>query len=74
MRYNALFGRAWVHNMRAVPSTLHQSLKFPILGGVKTVYGEQPAIKEMFVIDEVILVPAILTSKNGEPTRKEKVK
>ncbi|XP_019259155.1 PREDICTED: uncharacterized protein LOC109237315 [Nicotiana attenuata] len=30
MRYNALFGRPWVHNMRAVPLTLHQALKFPI--------------------------------------------
>ncbi|XP_070019685.1 uncharacterized protein [Nicotiana sylvestris] len=29
MRYNALLGRPWIHNMRAVPSTLHQVLKFP---------------------------------------------
>jgi len=29
MRYNALFGRPWIHNMRALPSTLHQVLKFP---------------------------------------------
>ncbi|XP_019253957.1 PREDICTED: uncharacterized protein LOC109232657 [Nicotiana attenuata] len=43
MRYNDLFGRPWVHNMRAVPSTLHQALKFPTPGGIKTVYGEQPA-------------------------------
>ncbi|XP_075091766.1 uncharacterized protein LOC142171939 [Nicotiana tabacum] len=52
MRYNALFGRSWVHNMRAVPSTLHQALKFPTPGGVKTVYSEQPTAKEIFAVDE----------------------
>ncbi|XP_070045609.1 uncharacterized protein [Nicotiana tomentosiformis] len=30
MRYNALFGRQWIHNMRAVPLTLYQVLKFPM--------------------------------------------
>ncbi|XP_070022323.1 uncharacterized protein [Nicotiana sylvestris] len=25
MRYNSLIGRSWIHNMRAVPSTLHQA-------------------------------------------------
>ncbi|XP_019244324.1 PREDICTED: uncharacterized protein LOC109224192 [Nicotiana attenuata] len=63
-RYNALFGRPWVHNMRAVSSTLHQALKFPTLGGIKMVYGEQPVTKDMFAIEEVIPVPAITTSKS----------
>lgn len=27
--YNAIMGRAWLHGMEAVPSTLHQKLKFP---------------------------------------------
>ncbi|XP_070029641.1 uncharacterized protein [Nicotiana sylvestris] len=40
MRYNALLERPWIHNMRAVPSTLHQILKFPTPEGVKMVYGE----------------------------------
>lgn len=40
MRHNALFGRPWIHNMRVVPSTLHQVLKFPTSKGVKIVYGE----------------------------------
>ncbi|XP_059306365.1 uncharacterized protein LOC132057779 [Lycium ferocissimum] len=31
MGYNALFGRPWIHNMRVVPSILHQALKFPTL-------------------------------------------
>ncbi|XP_070004610.1 uncharacterized protein [Nicotiana sylvestris] len=49
--------------MRAVPSTLHQMMKFPIEEGVKTVYGEQHAAKEMFAIKEVVLTPEPSTSK-----------
>lgn len=35
MRYNALLGRPWIHNMRAVLSTLHQMMKFPTKDGIK---------------------------------------
>ncbi|XP_070048901.1 uncharacterized protein [Nicotiana tomentosiformis] len=66
MRYNALLGRPWIHNMRAVPSTLHQVLKFPTPEGVKTVYGEQHAAKDMFVVDEVIPVSALSSTKGLE--------
>nr|XP_009765264.1 PREDICTED: uncharacterized protein LOC104216831 [Nicotiana sylvestris]XP_016508509.1 PREDICTED: uncharacterized protein LOC107826077 [Nicotiana tabacum] len=52
LRYNALFGRPWVHNMRAILSTLYQTLKFSIPGGVKTVYEEQPATRDLFVVNE----------------------
>ncbi|XP_070009645.1 uncharacterized protein [Nicotiana sylvestris] len=61
MRYNALLGRPWIHNMRAVPSTLHHMMKFPTMDGVKTVYGEQHTTKEMFAVDEVALVSALST-------------
>ncbi|XP_019239918.1 PREDICTED: uncharacterized protein LOC109219898 [Nicotiana attenuata] len=63
MRYNALLGRPWIHNMRAVPSTLHQVLKFPTPKGIKTVYDEQPTAKEMFAIDERIPVSALTSTK-----------
>ncbi|XP_070025265.1 uncharacterized protein [Nicotiana sylvestris] len=52
MRYNALLERLWIHNMRAVPSTLHQMMKFPTEEVVKTIYGEQYAAKEMFAIEK----------------------
>ncbi|XP_060177841.1 uncharacterized protein LOC132607780 [Lycium barbarum] len=52
MRYNALLGRSWVHEMREVPSMLHQMLKFPTSERVKTVHGEQPVVREMFVVEE----------------------
>ncbi|XP_016467248.1 uncharacterized protein LOC107789887 [Nicotiana tabacum] len=63
MRYNSLFGRLWIHNMRAVLSTLHQVLKFPTPKGIKTVYGEQPTAKEMFAVDEVVPISTLLTPK-----------
>nr|XP_016435819.1 PREDICTED: uncharacterized protein LOC107762022 [Nicotiana tabacum] len=63
IRYNALLGRPWIHHMRAVPSTLHQVLKLPVPGGIKTIYGEQPAAKEMFAIEEVILISTLTTPK-----------
>ncbi|XP_070007644.1 uncharacterized protein [Nicotiana sylvestris] len=57
MRYNSLFGRLWIHCMRAVPSTLHQMMKFPTKDGIKTVYGEQYVAREMFVVHDVAPVP-----------------
>nr|XP_033510353.1 uncharacterized protein LOC117275104 [Nicotiana tomentosiformis]XP_033510354.1 uncharacterized protein LOC117275104 [Nicotiana tomentosiformis]XP_033510355.1 uncharacterized protein LOC117275104 [Nicotiana tomentosiformis] len=58
MRYNGLLGRPWIHNMTAVPSTLHQEMKFSMSDGVKSVYGEQHVAKEIFAVDEISeLVP-----------------
>ena len=74
MRYNALFGRPWIHNMRAVPSTLHQVLKFPTLEGIKIVYGEQPAAKEMFAVDKVIPVLALSSTKGSNSKGKQEAK
>ncbi|XP_060210484.1 uncharacterized protein LOC132637412 [Lycium barbarum] len=37
MKYNALLGRLWIHSMRAIPSTLHQLLKFPTPEGIETI-------------------------------------
>nr|XP_009787079.1 PREDICTED: uncharacterized protein LOC104235099 [Nicotiana sylvestris] len=48
MRYNALLGRPWIHNMRAVPSTLHQVIRFPTRDGIATIRGEQREAREMF--------------------------
>ncbi|XP_019254017.1 PREDICTED: uncharacterized protein LOC109232726 [Nicotiana attenuata] len=74
MRYNALFGRLWIHNMKVVPSTLHQVLKFPTPEGTKTVYGEQPAIKEMFVVDEVIPISTLSSTKESGSKAKQEAK
>ncbi|XP_060169342.1 uncharacterized protein LOC132600293 [Lycium barbarum] len=52
--YNALLGRPWIHLVRAVPSTMHQVLKFSTPEGIKTVCGEQQAAKEMFAVEESV--------------------
>ncbi|XP_024013293.1 uncharacterized protein LOC112087579 [Eutrema salsugineum] len=41
--YNAILGRPWLYNMRAIPSTYYQCVKFPTAEGVKTVHGSQRA-------------------------------
>ena len=44
--YNAIMGRDWLHRMRAVPSTLHQKLRFPTKDGVIEVNRDQVAAKQ----------------------------
>uniref|UniRef100_A0A2N9HQL3 Uncharacterized protein n=1 Tax=Fagus sylvatica TaxID=28930 RepID=A0A2N9HQL3_FAGSY len=44
--YNAIMGRDWLHRMRAVPSTLHQKLRFPTADGVMELNGDQVAAKQ----------------------------
>nr|XP_009771177.1 PREDICTED: uncharacterized protein LOC104221749 [Nicotiana sylvestris] len=65
IRYNALLGRPWIHNMRAVPSTLYQMMKFPTSDVVKIMYEEHHAAKEMFVVDEVIPISVLSTSEGS---------
>ncbi|XP_009598346.2 uncharacterized protein [Nicotiana tomentosiformis] len=74
MRYNALLGRSWIHNMRAVSSTLNQMMNFSIKDGVKTVYGEQHTAKEMFVVHDLTPVPAPSTSEKSNIKDKQMAK
>ncbi|XP_056852531.1 uncharacterized protein LOC130501721 [Raphanus sativus] len=39
--YNVILGRPWIHDMGAIPSTLHQLVKFPTPWGIKVVKGDQ---------------------------------
>ena len=40
--YNLLLGRTWIHNANAVPSTLHQCVKWSKGGMITTILGEDP--------------------------------
>lgn len=40
LTYNILFGRPWIHEMQAVPSTYHQCIKFPHNGVEITIRGD----------------------------------
>ncbi|KAK0602487.1 hypothetical protein LWI29_033942 [Acer saccharum] len=46
--YNAILGRPWIHELKAIPSTYHQLIKFPIKWGVKEIKGEQRAARECY--------------------------
>ncbi|XP_070037874.1 uncharacterized protein [Nicotiana tomentosiformis] len=48
--YNIILGRPWLHEMKAIPSTYHQLLKFPMPGGIKQIRGDQPTAREMNAI------------------------
>ncbi|XP_030478239.1 uncharacterized protein LOC115695304 [Cannabis sativa] len=42
--YNAILGRPWIHEMKAVPSTYHQVIKFPTPWGIKQISWAQRAV------------------------------
>ncbi|XP_070035374.1 uncharacterized protein [Nicotiana tomentosiformis] len=47
MGYNIIMGRPWLHEMKVVPSSYHQSMKFLTPEGIKKIRGDQPAAREM---------------------------
>ncbi|XP_075091803.1 uncharacterized protein LOC142171969 [Nicotiana tabacum] len=50
MGYNIILGRPWLHEMKALPSTYDQLLKFPTPEGIKQIRGDQPTRREMDAI------------------------
>ncbi|CAL0318658.1 unnamed protein product [Lupinus luteus] len=42
--YSCLLGRPWIHSSRAIPSTLHQKVKFIVDGRLITVSGEEDVL------------------------------
>ncbi|KAJ9552809.1 hypothetical protein OSB04_016854 [Centaurea solstitialis] len=49
-RYNAILERPWIHDMRAVPSTYHQKIKFPSPWGVQEIVSEKKIARECYKI------------------------
>ena len=41
LAYNIILGRPWIHDMGAVPSTLHKMVKFPTPWGIRIIRGDQ---------------------------------
>ena len=48
--YNAILGRPWIHEMKAVPSTYHQTMKFPSPWGIQEIKSEQRVARECYKI------------------------
>src|SRR2546425_10233040 len=38
--FNLLLGRPWIHQARAIPSSLHQMVKFPYMDKIITIQGD----------------------------------
>ncbi|XP_070034350.1 uncharacterized protein [Nicotiana tomentosiformis] len=60
MGYNIILGRPWLYEMKDVPLTYHQLLKFPTPEGINQVRGDQPAARDMNAI-------SVSQSKEKEP-------
>ncbi|XP_070031869.1 uncharacterized protein [Nicotiana tomentosiformis] len=50
MGYNIILERPWLQEMKVVPSTYHQLLKFPTPERIKQIRSDQPATREMNAI------------------------
>ena len=50
--FNMLLGRPWIHDTKAVPSSLYQKVQFPHKEAIITIYGDTLTIpKPIFGID-----------------------
>lgn len=47
--YTALVGRPWIHALGAVPSTLHQKIKYPSEGQIHEIRGDQSVARQCMV-------------------------
>ncbi|XP_021714595.1 uncharacterized protein LOC110682521 [Chenopodium quinoa] len=48
--YNMILGRPWIHEMKAIPSTYHQVIKFPTRWGIQEIRGDPREAKEYYKI------------------------
>ena len=47
--YTAIVARPWLHALRAISSTLHQKVKYPLEGQVKEIVGNQSVARQCMV-------------------------
>ncbi|KAJ9556549.1 hypothetical protein OSB04_011163 [Centaurea solstitialis] len=48
--YNVILGRPWIHEMKAIPSTYHQKIKFPSPWGIQEIASENKVARECYKI------------------------
>ncbi|KAJ9555097.1 hypothetical protein OSB04_009711 [Centaurea solstitialis] len=73
--YNVILGRPWIHEMKAIPSTYHQKIKFPSPWGIQEIASENKIAREYCFAwsheDMVGIDPSIISHKlNVDPTFK----
>ena len=47
--YTAIVARPWLHALKAISSTLHQKVKYPLRGHDKEIVGNQPVARQCLV-------------------------
>ena len=52
LNYNLLLGRAWLHPIGAIPSSLHQKMKVPWKGGIAIVLSDDEILAPVFGLEE----------------------
>nr|GEU89507.1 reverse transcriptase domain-containing protein [Tanacetum cinerariifolium] len=50
--YNGIIGRPWVRKIRAIPSTMHEMLKFCVVGGIVTLRSSRIILLECSMVSE----------------------
>ncbi|KAG7559469.1 Retrotransposon gag domain [Arabidopsis thaliana x Arabidopsis arenosa] len=48
--YNIILGTPWIYQMKAIPSTYHQCVKFPTPAGVRTIRGDQETSRSCYLM------------------------
>ncbi|KAG7594211.1 hypothetical protein ISN45_Aa01g029780 [Arabidopsis thaliana x Arabidopsis arenosa] len=48
--YNIILGTPWIYQMKAIPSTYHQCVKFPTPGGIGTIRGDQETSRSCYLM------------------------
>ena len=67
--YNAILGRAWLHAMKAIPSTYHQTISFLTEAGQVDLQGSQLATQQCY---QTSLQERGQTGRSGEPPPENK--
>ncbi|XP_073314739.1 uncharacterized protein [Primulina huaijiensis] len=69
--YNIILGRPAMNEMRAVASTYHQKIKFPLQGQVGEVKGDQPSSRKCY--GETVRVDQKRTRREDKGKKEEKL-
>ncbi|KAG7579151.1 Ribonuclease H-like superfamily [Arabidopsis thaliana x Arabidopsis arenosa] len=75
--YNIILGTPWIYQMKAVPSTYHQCIKFPTPSGVETIRGSQEASRtsaDMPGIDPSVICHKLNVDPSFKPVKQKRRK
>ncbi|KAJ9536791.1 hypothetical protein OSB04_un000015 [Centaurea solstitialis] len=68
--YNVILGRPWIHEMKAIPSTYHQKIKFPSPWGIQEIASENKIAREWKIREvkypEWLANVVVVQKKNGK--------